>query len=67
MKATSLMTWVDLEDGHEYHPGESFPHDGREISEDRIDALTTALNSLGKPVVEVVEEPKEKPTKKKTK
>ena len=59
----SLVTWVDLEDGHEYHEGDAFPHDGREIAEDRINALTTALNGMGKPVI-MEDEPKEKPIKK---
>ena len=59
----SLVTWVDLEDGHQYNSGDVFPHDGREIPDDRLDALSTALNDMGKPVIQI-EEPKEKPVKK---
>ena len=61
-KLISLMTWVDQTDGHEYHEGESFPHDGREIPEDRIKELSTPDNQIGRPVVLVseTEEPKKK-------
>ena len=58
MKAISLATWVDKEDGHEYRPGDPFPHDGREIAQDRITSLTTSENGIGKPVVKVEKEEK---------
>ena len=58
----SLATWVDLEDGHEYHAGDLFPHDSREIEPDRIEALSTDGNATGKPVI--VAEQEEKPRKK---
>ena len=61
-KCISLMTWVDQKDGHEYHEGEPFPHDGREIPEDRIRQLSTSDNKIGRPVIIVTEE--EKPGKK---
>ena len=48
----SLTIWVDLIDGHEYHEGEQYPHDGREVPADRIDSLMTAMNSTGKPLIE---------------
>lgn len=48
----SLSTWVDMEDGHEYHEGEPFPHDGREVPADRIDSLMTAMNGTGMPLIE---------------
>ena len=61
-KYISLMTWVDQTDGHEYHEGESFPHDGKEIPEDRIKDLSTDSNQIGRPVISVEEvvEPKKK-------
>lgn len=62
-KAISLMAWVDVTDGHEYREGEEFPHDGREIDEERIDELASPENMTGTPVitlVEVAEEPKKK-------
>ena len=59
----SLATWVDLEDGHEYHTGDLFPHDGREIEPDRIEALSTDGNGTGHPVISVEQDPKEKPRK----
>ena len=60
MKFISLTTWVDVLDGHEYSEGNPFPHDGREIPEERITALTTAENDLKRPVIMAVEEPKKK-------
>ena len=55
MTAISLMTWVDVNDGHEYREGESFPHDGREIPEDRLEELSTGKKQIGIPVISVVE------------
>ena len=49
----SLITWVDIQDGHEYHEGETFPHDGREIPEERIRELSAADNQIGRPVITV--------------
>jgi len=49
----SLITWVDQTDGHEYHEGETFPHDGKEIPEERIKELSTADNQIGRPVIAV--------------
>lgn len=61
MKAISLMAWVDLDDGHEYRADEPFPHDGREIPDDRLDELASDKNQIGKPVIMVeAEEPKKK-------
>lgn len=60
MKAISLKTWFDMTDEHEYREGEPFPHDGREIPEDRIDELASDKNQTGAPVIRLVEEPKKK-------
>ena len=59
MKYISLATWVDMTDGHEYAEGSPFPFDGREIPEERINALTTEENGIGRPVVAAVDEPEE--------
>lgn len=61
-KYTSLILWVDSTDGHEYHEGDAFPHDGREIPEERIKELSSLDNQIARPVilVEEVEEPKKK-------
>ena len=51
----SLITWVDVTDGHEYHEGDPFPHDGRKVSEKRIKELSSQDNQIGRPVI-IVEE-----------
>ena len=61
-KCYSLITWVDVEDGHEYAAGEVFPHDGREINDERLDELASSENMIGRPVIAVTEE--EEPKKK---
>ena len=47
----SLTLWVDLTDGHEYHAGDKFPHDGRKIPAKRIKELSTAAKNMGNPVI----------------
>ena len=54
-KAISRGTWVDLTDGHEYHEGEIFPHDGREIPEKRWGEVEPFVAGVTE-----VEEPKKK-------
>ena len=46
-KYVSITRWRDLEDGHMYFTGEKFPHDGREISDERIAELQTTQNRAG--------------------
>ena len=55
-KGISRGTWVDLTDGHEYHEGEAFPHDGREIPDERWGVLDEAAVVI----VTEVEKPKKK-------
>lgn len=43
----SIATWIDLEDNHLYRTGERFPHDGREISPERIAELSGTQNKAG--------------------
>ena len=47
----STTLWVDLEDGHEYHEGDKFPHDGRKIASKRIEELSGTANNVGFPVI----------------
>ena len=57
MKYISVTTWRDLGDGHLYHTGDPFPCDGREISAERIEALTSTQNKAGFALIRAVEEP----------
>lgn len=47
-----INTFRDLEDGHLYHPGDPFPHDGREIKEDRINSLLSGQNRANLRLIE---------------
>lgn len=55
-KAISLISWVDMTDGHEYRTGEEFPHDGREIPDKRL----AEVEAAGMIRTAEVEEPKKK-------
>ena len=57
----------DLTDGHLYVAGEQFPHDGRDVPEERIEALQTGRNQAGKRLIERVDiniPPETKPRRK---
>ena len=55
----------DLQDNrHAYHVGDKFPHDGREVSENRIAELAGSKNKRGKPLIKKVSTPRKKATKK---
>ena len=43
----SISTWRDLEDNHLYKNGDKYPHDGREVSEERIAELSGSQNKAG--------------------
>ena len=46
----------DLQDGgHAYHPGDTFPRDGVEVSGDRIEALSSTNNARKVKLIEKVE------------
>lgn len=65
MKYVSTAYWRDLEDGHLYDVGGEFPHDGREISEERLADLMSPQNKAGFAVIKAVEVPNEgKPVEK---
>ena len=66
----SIRVWRDLEDGHPYQPGEAFPHDGREVSPERLQALESGKNAANLPMIRKVpetahteEEPESEPVK----
>lgn len=59
----SLTEWRDLEDGHLYRTGDNYPHDGREVSEERIAGLSSKQNGAGFALIKAAEAPAEtKPT-----
>ena len=63
-KFISTADWRDNTDGHLYREGEAFPFDGREIPEERLDALESGRNRAGLRLIratEVQDEPKEAP------
>ena len=61
----SIVRWRDLEDKHLYEAGDAFPHDGREISEDRIAELSGTQNKAGFALIQAVAvKDKEEPVKK---
>lgn len=46
----------DLQDGgHEYNPGDEFPRDGINVSDDRLNELSGTSNRLGMTLIEKVE------------
>ena len=61
----ALEMFRDLEDRHLYQPGDSFPHDGRAISKERLNALSGRENATGRPLIapdeETLKEETEKP------
>ena len=53
----ALVTWRDLTDGHLYNAGDPFPWDGREIPEERVNALKSPQNKAGFALIKAVDEP----------
>ena len=62
-----IETFADLEDHkHVYHPGDKFPREGVEVSDDRLEFLSGSQNLVKKPVIVKVEEkPAPKPRRRK--
>lgn len=57
-----IKRFKDLQDNdHIYHAGDTFPREGVEVSEDRINELSSDVNRRGEPLIEAVPEdiPKE--------
>lgn len=55
----STCAWRDLSDRHLYREGDPFPFDGREIPEERLQALLSGQNMAGLAVIRAVELPDE--------
>lgn len=52
-----IKYFTDLQDNsHAYHVGDSFPHNGMEVSEERLKELSTTKNKRGIPLIEKVED-----------
>lgn len=47
---------------HEYNVGDVFPHDGMEVSEERLAELSGSDNKQGVPLIELVQEKTDKKT-----
>ena len=55
----AIRYFTDLKDGsYPYHPGDEFPREGLQVSEERIQDLLTGNNRRGIPVIEKAEETK---------
>ena len=54
-KYVSTQVWQDLTDMHLYHEGEPFPFDGRDVGEERLNALETGRNRAGLRLIRAVE------------
>ena len=56
MGYVSIARWRDIEDNHLYNEGDEFPHDGRELSPQRVDSLVSGKNKAGIALIRPVEE-----------
>lgn len=66
MMYRAVMMFRDLEDGHLYQQGEQYPHDGREVAPERIEALVTGQNKANMRLIEAdgeMPQPEQKPRK----
>ena len=56
-----IKYFTDLQDNdHEYNVGDIFPHNKKKVSASRIKELATDKNRRGVPLIEEVEEAKDK-------
>lgn len=54
-----IKDFTDLEDNrHVYRTGDTFPRDGAEVSEERVNALASAKNVRGERLIAFVADPK---------
>lgn len=66
-KYVVVKYFTDLQDNdYAYNVGDAFPHDGLEVTEERLQELSTAENRQGVPLIEKVVE-KKRASKKKEK
>lgn len=65
MKYEVVKTFADLQDNrHLYNVGDTFPHEGAEVSKDRLKELSGSNNKLGTPLIKEIKS-ESKTTKKK--
>ena len=51
----TLIYFEDLQDeNHAYNPGDEFPREGLEVSEERLEELSTDKNRRKKPLIKKV-------------
>ena len=56
MEYRVIKYFTDLQDNnYHYHVGDTFPHDGFEVSQERIDELSSEKNKRGVKLIEAVE------------
>ena len=57
-----IKLFTDLrDDNYEYHAGDEFPRKGLEVSEERIEELSTDKNRRRIPLIELVKEDEDQP------
>lgn len=62
MKYTVIEYFEDLQDNrYAYHVGDEFPRAGVVVSPKRLEELSTNKNKRKRPLIAVVDEPKEAP------
>lgn len=55
-----VKAFADLQDDkHIYNVGDTFPHNGVEVSKDRLKELSSSDNKQGVPLIEKVSSPKD--------
>ena len=61
-----IKSFYDLKDNnHVYSVGDTFPHNGVEVGDERIAELASDKNRLGVPLIEAIEEKPKRARKKK--
>lgn len=57
----TFIYFEDLQDeNHAYNPGDEFPREGLEVSEERLEELSTDKNRRKKPLIKKVGKPRKK-------
>lgn len=60
-----IAHFCDLQDAnHAYQKGDIFPREGNKVSDERLKELESEKNKQGRPLIEYVEEPEKRATKK---
>lgn len=57
MKYSVIVDFVDAQEHHLYRVGDTFPYNGKDVSDERIRALSTVNNAIGKPLIVIIAEP----------